>query len=366
MSRGTVVVKIGSSTLVDARGRARPRVFGQLAADVAALTAAGTPVVLVSSGAIAMGLGSLGREQRSRRLPELQAASAIGQSLLLRRWEAALGRKGLRCAQVLLTVGDIHRRDGYLNARRTLETLLGWGRVPVVNENDSTATDEITFGDNDALAAQVAVLLKARLLVLLTDIDGLHDRDPRRPDAVPIAEVDDHRLLERLELDKGRSSWGSGGMRSKLVAARIASGAGCATLIASGREDHPIAALSEGARATLVAAKGSAAGAYKQWIAGTLKPAGSLAVDAGAARALAGGKSLLPAGIVAVTGAFERGVCLSIVGPDGRELARGISAYNSDEARLIAGHATSRIEELLGYGGPDALIHRDDLVMLTR
>ena len=162
MSHGPVVVKIGSSTLVDARGRARPRVFAQVAADVAALTGAGTPVVLVSSGAIAMGLGSLGREQRSRRLPELQAASAIGQSLLLRRWEAALGRNGLRCAQVLLTVGDIHRRAGYLNARRTLETLLRWGRLPVVNENDSTATDEITFGDNDALAAQVAVLLKAR------------------------------------------------------------------------------------------------------------------------------------------------------------------------------------------------------------
>ena len=171
-------MKVGSSTLVDAHGRARARVFTRVAADLAELAASGTPVVVVSSGAIALGLGSLGHGRRSRRLAELQAASAIGQTLLLRRWELALGRRGLACAQVLLTAGDIHRRDGYVNARRTLETLLRWGCVPVVNENDSTATDEITFGDNDALAAQVAVLLHARLLVLLTDIDGLYDRDP--------------------------------------------------------------------------------------------------------------------------------------------------------------------------------------------
>jgi glutamate 5-kinase len=242
MSRRAVVVKIGSSTLVDVRGRARRRVFAHVAADVAALTANGTPVVVVSSGAIALGLGSLGREQRPRRLAELQAASAIGQSRLLRCWESALAKAGVGCAQVLLTVGDIHRRDGYLNARRTLETLLHWGMVPVVNENDSTATDEITFGDNDALAAQVAVLLRARLLVLLTDIDGLYDRDPRRNGAVPIAEVSDHRLLDGLELDAGHSSWGSGGMRSKVVAAEMASTGGVAAVIASGHRPGAVLA----------------------------------------------------------------------------------------------------------------------------
>jgi len=354
MSRGTVVVKIGSSTLVDARGRARPRVFGQLAADVAALTAAGTPVVLVSSGAIAMGLGSLGREQRSRRLPELQAASAIGQSLLLRRWEAALGRKGLRCAQVLLTVGDIHRRDGYLNARRTLETLLGWGRVPVVNENDSTATDEITFGDNDALAAQVAVLLKARLLVLLTDIDGLHDRDPRRPGAAPIAEVDDHRLLERLELDGGRSSWGSGGMRSKLVAAEMASTGGVAAVIASGHRPGALAAAAAGAAGgTRFKPDPRPLSAYKLWVRYGKPVHGRLEVDAGARRAVVGnGTSLLAVGLLAVEGSFAAGDAVHIC-RSGEPFAVGISRY-----------AAADLRQLVGTRGVDEAVHRDNLVVL--
>jgi glutamate 5-kinase len=235
----------------------------------------------------------------------------------------------------------------------------------VINENDSVATDELRYGDNDRLSARVAQMVKADLLVLLSDVDGLHTADPAKsPGAEHVATVEN---LEAVEAMAGPASGvGSGGMRSKLAAARIASGAGCATLIASGREDHPLAALQAGARATLVTAKGSPAGAYKQWIAGTLKPAGSLTVDAGAAKALAGGKSLLPAGVTAVEGSFERGVCLSVRGPDDAEFARGISAYNSDEARAIAGQASARIEALLGYGGPDALIHRDDLVMLVR
>ncbi len=247
MKRRAIVVKVGSSTLVDERGRARARVFSQVAADVAALTADSTPVVIVSSGAIALGLGALGRAQRPRRLAELQAASAVGQSLLLRRWERALSRRTTRAAQVLLTVGDIHRRDGYLNARRTLETLLDWGLVPVVNENDSTATDEISFGDNDALAAQVAVLLRARLLVLLTDIDGLYDRDPADADARLIDEVSDHRLLDELEVGgRGSSSWGSGGMRSKVVAAEMASTGGVAAVIASGRRPRSLVEAARG------------------------------------------------------------------------------------------------------------------------
>ena len=284
----------------------------------------------------------------------------------MQAWETAFAPHGVPTAQLLLTFDDTERRRRWLNARATIAVLLAQGALPVINENDSVATDELRYGDNDRLSARVAQMIKADLLLLLSDVDGLYSADPARdPGAAHIAEVAE--VTGEIEAMAGPASGvGSGGMRSKLVAARIASGAGCATLIASGREDHPIAALSEGARATLVAAKGSAAGAYKQWIAGTLQPAGSLAVDAGAARALAGGKSLLPAGITSVSGAFERGVCLSILDPEGRELARGISAYNSDEARVIAGHATSRIEELLGYGGPDALIHRDDLVMLAR
>src|SRR3954447_5236221 len=246
MSRRAVVVKLGSSTLVDGRGRAKQRVFRHVAADVAALAATGAPVTVVSSGAIALGLGARGHTSRPCRLAELQAASAIGQSLLLRRWESALRRHGVGCAQVLLTAGDIHRRDGYVNARHTLETLLRWDTVPIVNENDSTATDEITFGDNDALAAQVAVLLRARLLVLLTDIDGLYDRDPRSPGARHIADVSDHRLLAGLDVDGGSSSWGSGGMRSKVLAAEMASTGGVSAVIASGHREGALLAAANG------------------------------------------------------------------------------------------------------------------------
>jgi glutamate 5-kinase len=325
----------------------------------------GKDVVVVSSGAVALGRRHLGLKP-SARLDHKQAAAAAGQILLMQAWEAAFALHGVPTAQLLLTFEDTERRRRWLNARATIAVLLAQGALPVINENDSVATDELRYGDNDRLSARVAQMIRADLLLLLSDVDGLYGADPAHdPGAAHIAEVAE--VTGEIEAMAGPARGiGSGGMRSKLVAARIASGAGCATLIASGREPHPIAALANGARATAVAAKGSAAGAYKQWIAGTLKPAGSLAVDAGAARALAGGKSLLPAGIVAVSGAFERGVCLSILDPDGRELARGISAYNSDEARAIAGHASSRIEQLLGYGGPDALIHRDDLVMLAR
>ena len=356
MSRGTVVVKIGSSTLVDARGRARPRVFAQVAADVAALTGAGTPVVLVSSGAIAMGLGSLGREQRSRRLPELQAASAIGQSLLLRRWEAALGRNGLRCAQVLLTVGDIHRRDGYLNARARSRRCCAGAVVPVVNENDSTATDEITFGDNDALAAQVAVLLKARLLVLLTDIDGLHDRDPRRcPGAVPIAEVDDHRLLERLELDGGRSSWGSGGMRSKLVAAEMASTGGVAAVIASGHRPGALAAAAAGgAGGTRFRPDPRPLSAYKLWVRYG-KPVHGASRGGRRRQARRCRQRHQPAGG-------------RPAGGGGRVRGRRCGAHLPVGRAVRRGHLTATrpptCGQLVGTRGVDEAVHRDNLVVL--
>jgi len=354
MTRRAVVVKIGSSTLVDARGHARRRVFANVAEDAAALVAEGTAVAVVSSGAIALGLGALGRGQRPRRLAELQAASAIGQSRLLQAWERPLGRAGLPCAQVLLTAGDIHRRDGYLNARRTLETLLGWGRVPIVNENDSTATDEITFGDNDALAAQVAVLLRARLLVLLTDIDGLHDRDPRRPGASAIAEVRDHRLLDGLELDGAGSSWGSGGMRSKVVAAEMASTGGVAAVIASGHRPGALRAAAAGEPGgTRFRADPRPLSAYKLWVRYGKPVRGRLEVDEGARRAVVGkGTSLLAVGLTSVEGSFAAGDAVEIR-HRGSAFAVGISRYAAAELRRLA-----------GTRGVDEAVHRDNLVVL--
>jgi glutamate 5-kinase len=359
-----VVVKVGSSLLIGAEGGVRAAWLASLAADIVALCWAGKEVVVVSSGAVALGRRHLGLRP-SPRLDHKQAAAAAGQTLLMQAWETAFAPHDVPTAQLLLTFDDTEQRRRWLNARATISVLLAQKALPVINENDSVATDELRYGDNDRLSARVAQMVKADLLVLLSDVDGLYSADPARdPAAAHIPEVAD---LDAVDAMAGPASGvGSGGMRSKLAAARIAGGAGCTTLIASGRADHPLAALAEGARATRVAAKGSPARAYKQWIAGTLSPAGTLRVDAGAAKALAGGKSLLPAGIIAVEGQFERGVCLSIHGPDGAELARGISAYNSEEARAIAGRSSASIAETLGYSGPDALIHRDDLVMVTR
>ena len=360
-----LVVKVGSSLLIGGEGEgARSGWLASLADDIAALRKSGASVIVVSSGAVALGRRHLGLKP-SPRLDHKQAAAAAGQTLLMQAWEAAFAPHNIPTAQLLLTFEDTERRRRWLNARATIDVLLGQNAIPVINENDSVATDELRYGDNDRLSARVAQMVKADLLVLLSDVDGLHTADPAKdPAAAHVPLVEDIDAVEAMAGDT--RGVGSGGMRSKLAAARIASGAGCATLIASGRDDHPLAALGQGARATLVTAKGSPAGAYKQWIAGTLKPAGTLRVDAGAAKALAGGKSLLPAGIIAVDGSFERGVCLSILDPDGAELARGISAYNSEEARAIAGQPSGKFEALLGYSGPDALIHRDDLVMLAR
>lgn len=359
-----VVVKVGSSLLIGEKGGVRADWLAGLAADIVALRQGGAAVVAVSSGAVALGRRHLGL-RASARLDHKQAAAAAGQTLLMQAWEAAFAPHEVPTAQLLLTFDDTEQRRRWLNARATLDILLAQGALPVINENDSVATDELRYGDNDRLSARVAQMIRADLLILLSDVDGLYTADPvRDAKAAHVPEVDD---LDAVEAMAGPASGvGSGGMRSKLAAARIAGAAGCATLIASGREDRPIDALAKGARATLVAARGSPARAYKQWIAGTLQPAGSVAVDAGAARALAGGRSLLPAGIVAVSGTFERGACLSVIDADGRELARGIAAYNAEEARLIAGQSSARIESLLGYCGPDALIHRDDLVMLAR
>jgi glutamate 5-kinase len=304
--------------------------------------------------------------KRPARLDQKQAAAAAGQSLLMQAWQQALAP--IAVAQLLLTYEDTERRRRWLNARATIETLLAHKALPVINENDSVATDELRFGDNDRLSARAAQMVGADLLILLSDVDGLYTADPaRNPSATFIPHVS--RIDAAVEASAGGAvaeGLGSGGMRTKIAAARIAMAAGCATLIASGREDHPLRRLAEGARATIVAAAGSPGRAYKQWIAGTLEPAGCLVVDDGAASALAAGKSLLPAGVAEVRGDCERGSCLGIVDRSGREIGRGISAYDSGEARRIAGHASSRIEELLGYGGPDELIHRDDMVVHGR
>ena len=355
MARRVVVVKLGSSTLVDARGRVRRAVFDSVAAQAAELSRAGSPVVLVSSGAIALGLGALGRPARPRRVHELQAASAVGQSILQRNWAQALRRHGSDAAQVLLTGGDLHRRDGYVNARGTLDALLRWGLVPVVNENDSTATDEITFGDNDALAAQVAVLMHARLLLLLTDTQGLYDRDPALPGAQLLEHVDDHRMLEGLQVGGRGSRWGSGGMRSKVVAAEMARAGGAAVVIASGTRPAVVLDAAAGrAVGTRFRAEPSPLPAYKLWVRYGKPVRGRLILDAGAERAVRSqGRSLLPVGVTAVEGSFAAGDVVELAAPGGERFAVGVSGYAAAELRRAAGRR-----------GAEEAVHRDNLVLL--
>jgi len=320
-----LVVKIGSALLVDDRqGRPRAHWLAGVAADIAALRARGTEVIVVSSSAIALARCSLGLTQRRLRLEEKQAAAAVGQIRLAQAWTEALSARALTAAQLLLTPEDTEDRRRYLNARATLHTLLSLGCVPVINENDTVATAEIRFGDNDRLAARVAEMVQADQLILLSDIDGLYTADPRRdPDArhVPVVES----LTPEIEAMGGEPppGYSSGGMRTKLVAARIATQAGCAMAIAPGHPDRPLTALSDGARCTWFLPAPEGRSARKRWIAGALAPLGALVVDAGAARALAAGSSLLPAGVRRVEGAFERGDPVVVRGPDGVALARG-------------------------------------------
>ncbi|GBR04587.1 glutamate 5-kinase [Acetobacter oeni] len=361
-----VVVKIGSALLVDPE-RAAPREvwLGGVADDIAALRAAGTEVVLVSSGAIALARHSLGLPQRALRLEEKQAAAAVGQIRLAQAWSAVLSERGLTAAQLLLTPDDTEDRRRYLNARATLDTLLGLGCVPVINENDTVATTEIRFGDNDRLAARVAQMIDADQLILLSDIDGLYTADPRTdPDAahIPVVET----LTAEIDAMGGAPppGYSSGGMRTKLVAAHIATGSGCAMAIALGKREHPLAALRDGARCTWFLPGADSRSARKRWIAGGLTAAGEITVDAGAERALAQGGSLLAVGVVGVTGEFERGDLVLVVSRDGQELGRGLCGYAADEARRIAGRRSEEFEVILGWHGRDELIHRDDLVLL--
>jgi glutamate 5-kinase len=359
-----VVIKIGSALFVDQQTGALDRAWLEgVCADVADLKRAGKDVVIVSSGAVALGRRELKIDPR--RLEEKQAAAATGQILLAHAYLEILRSFGVTAAQVLLTIDDSESRRRYLNASATLSTLLGYGAVPVVNENDTVATQELRYGDNDRLAARVAQMVSADCLVLLSDVDGLYTADPRRDDSARYVEEVTEITRELADMAGGPgSSHGSGGMRTKIEAARIAMGAGCRMCIATGRVARPISVLLGGGKATWFLPSATPGAARKQWIAGTLKPKGAVRVDAGAERALLGGRSLLPAGVTSVDGQFESGEAVSVLAADGRELARGLVAYSSDEARLIAGRQSAGIAEVLGYSGRDEIIHRDDLVLV--
>lgn len=359
------VVKVGSSLLIDAaKGELRRAWLTSLCADIADLRKAGTRVIMVSSGSIALGRRLLGLAEGVLRLEESQAAAAAGQVRLAEAYADILAGFDIVAAQVLLTFGDTEERRHYLNARATLTTLIELGAVPVINENDTVATAEIRFGDNDRLGARVASMMGADRLVLLSDVDGLYTADPARDAAaVHIPEV--AAITPEIEAMAGDSisGLGRGGMASKVIAARIAMGAGCDVILAKGALANPLSAIGAGARHTVFRASMTPAAARKRWIAGGLGIKGVLVIDDGAVRALAKGKSLLPAGIRQVDGRFERGDAVVVKARDGREVARGLVAYSAADAECIAGKHTVEIEAILGYRGRDEMIHRDDLVM---
>lgn len=360
-----IVVKIGSRLLVHPdSGTLHETWLEALADDVAAFRARGQEVVLVSSGAIALGRRELALPPGALRLEVSQAAAAVGQIRLAHAYREALGRRDVRVSQVLLTIDDSENRRRYLNARNTLSTLIRLGTVAVINENDTVATAEIRYGDNDRLAARVAQMMSADCLVLLSDVGGLYTADPRRDaTATLIPEVTE--INDKIAAMAGGAGTGdgSGGMVTKIAAAQIAHAAGCHTVIANGRVDHPLQAIEDGAPCTWFVPSATPRAARKQWIAGSLEPSGAVTVDAGAARALDAGKSLLPAGVVKVEGTFQRGDSVIVRDPDGAALGRGLCAYSIEDARRIMGHKSRDIEALLGYRGRDEMIHRDDLVL---
>lgn len=361
-----VVVKVGSALLVEAAsGRINRAWLETLVEDLLWLRARGQQVILVSSGAIALGRRQLSLAKGPLRLEESQAAAAVGQIRLAHAYKELLEDRQVTVAQVLLTLEDSERRRRYLNARATLETLLTLGALPVINENDTVATAEIRYGDNDRLAARVAQMAGADCLILLSDVDGLYTGDPHRdPDAQFIDEV--RQITPQIEAMGGRSAseFGSGGMTTKLLAARIAVAAGCHMCIAAGQPLHPVRRLEQGARCTWFLPSATPIAARKQWIAGTLRPAGAVTIDHGALRALLAGRSLLPAGVTGIRGVFERGDTVSVLSSDGAEVARGIIAYSDADAAKIIGRQSAEIGDILGFRGRDELIHRDDLVLM--
>lgn len=363
-SHRRIVVKIGSALLVDRNTGLKSEWLDSICKDIAALKARGIDTLVVSSGAIALGRTVLGLPGGALKLEESQAAAAVGQIALARAWSESLSRDNLIAGQILLTLGDTEERRRYLNARATINQLLKIGAVPIINENDTVATSEIRYGDNDRLAARVATMTSADLLVLLSDIDGLYTAPPHLD---PEARFLDSILAITPEIEAmaggAASELSRGGMRTKIDAGKIATSAGCAMIIAAGKDKHPLGAIDEGARSSWFAPSGSPVAARKTWIAGQLQPAGKLVVDAGAQAALGGGKSLLPAGVVSVAGNFHRGDTVAVIGTDGREIARGLASYDADEARQIAGRKSGEIEAILGYAGRAAMVHRDDLVI---
>jgi glutamate 5-kinase len=360
-----IVVKVGSSLLVDQiAGRLKRDWLDSLTADIAALHKDKRDVLVVSSGAIALGRAVLKLPPGALKLEDSQAAAAVGQITLARSWAESLGAHGLSAGQVLVTLGDTEERRRYLNARSTIARLLEWHAVPVINENDTTATTEIRYGDNDRLAARVATMMSADLLVLLSDVDGLYDKPPgegsgaRRIDVVP-------RITREIEAMAGNpaSELARGGMRTKIEAGKIATTAGTHMLIASGRVAHPLQTVIEGAPCTWFLTPANPVTARKKWIGGSLEPRGALTIDDGAVNALRSGKSLLPAGVIKVEGAFGRGDAVVVRGPDGAEIGRGLIAYDAEDADKIKRRSSADIMLILGYTGRTEMIHRDDLVL---
>jgi glutamate 5-kinase len=359
-----IVVKVGSSLLVEKNGGLKEAWLKALVEDIATLHKAGADILVVSSGAIAMGRGVLKLGKRVLELEEAQAAASVGQIALARIWAEALASHGIIAAQVLLTYGDTEERRRYLNARATLGTLLQHRAIPVINENDTVATQEIRYGDNDRLAARVGTMATADCVILLSDIDGLFTAPPQQdPNAefVPVVP----RITADIEAMAGgaASELSRGGMMTKIEAAKIATSGGATMLIANGTLEHPIRAVREGRRCSWFLSPSTPVTARKRWIGGTLEPRGTLSVDDGAASAMRAGKSLLPAGVRRVEGSFNRGDCVVVRSLDGGEIARGLVAYDAVDAVQIAGRATRDIETILGYSGRKEIIHRDDLVM---
>jgi len=360
-----IVVKVGSSLLVDAKaGKLNEKWLASLVADLAALHGDKRDLLVVSSGAIALGRTVLKLPAGRLELEDSQAAAAVGQIALARTWTEALSRHGITAGQVLVTLGDTEERRRYLNARSTIDRLLEWRAVPVINENDTVATTEIRYGDNDRLAARVATMVSADLVVLLSDIDGLYDAPPEsNASARHIACVE--RITPEIEAMAGAagSDLSRGGMQTKIEAGKIVTGSGTHMVIASGRVEHPLDAIAKGARCTWFLAAGNPVTARKKWIAGSLETKGILTIDAGAVAALRRGNSLLPVGVIRIEGDFARGDAVVIRGPGGGEVGRGLCAYDAEEAQKIRGRASAEIEGILGYGGRSEMIHRDDLVV---
>jgi len=360
-----IVVKVGSSLLVDAQaGRLNENWLASLTADLAALHGDKRDILVVSSGAIALGRSLLKLPDGPLKLEDSQAAAAVGQIALARTWAEALSRHGMTAGQVLVTLGDTEERRRYLNARSTIDMLLQWRAVPVINENDTVATSEIRYGDNDRLAARVATMVSADLLVLLSDVDGLYDAPPgsaASPQHVPRVE----RITAEIEAMAGAAGSGlsRGGMQTKIEAGKIATAAGTQMVIASGRVEHPLDAIAKGARCTWFLTAGNPVTARKKWIAGSLESKGTLTIDAGAVAALRRGNSLLPVGVVRVEGDFARGDAVIIRGPDGAEIGRGLCAYDAEDAQKIRGRSSSDIASILGFSGRAEIVHRDNLVV---